>query len=84
MTWQLQEAKNRFSELARRAEIEGPQEITRHRRQRFILATIEDWQQRHARKRSKTGHPLRSFFDRYRGLDFHSRRRKVKVPRSRL
>lgn len=26
--WQLQEAKARFSELVRRAEIEGPQEIT--------------------------------------------------------
>ena len=29
-TWQLQEAKQRFSELVRRAEREGPQVVTRH------------------------------------------------------
>ena len=30
MSWQLQEAKQRFSELVRRAEKEGPQVVTRH------------------------------------------------------
>jgi prevent-host-death family protein len=29
-TWQVQEAKNRFSDLLNRAAIEGPQTITRH------------------------------------------------------
>jgi prevent-host-death family protein len=30
MTWQVQEAKQRFSELLRRAHDEGPQAVTRH------------------------------------------------------
>lgn len=30
MRWQVQEAKQRFSEVLRRAESEGPQIITRH------------------------------------------------------
>ncbi len=30
MAWQLQEAKQRFSELVRRALNEGPQTVTRH------------------------------------------------------
>lgn len=30
MSWQLQEAKQRFSELVRRALDEGPQVVTRH------------------------------------------------------
>jgi prevent-host-death family protein len=29
-TWQVQEAKNRFSDVLNRAAIEGPQTITRH------------------------------------------------------
>lgn len=31
-TWQVQEAKNRFSEMIERAQNEGPQTITRHGR----------------------------------------------------
>jgi prevent-host-death family protein len=30
MKWQLQEAKQRFSEVVRRARSEGPQVVTRH------------------------------------------------------
>ncbi|HEY0718011.1 MAG TPA: type II toxin-antitoxin system Phd/YefM family antitoxin [Streptosporangiaceae bacterium] len=30
MSWQVQEAKQRFSEVLRRAESDGPQVITRH------------------------------------------------------
>ena len=30
MSWQLQEAKQRFSEVVRRAETDGPQVVTRH------------------------------------------------------
>ncbi len=31
-TWQMQEAKARFSELVKRAEVNGPQDITLHGR----------------------------------------------------
>lgn len=30
MSWQVQEAKQRFSELVRRTLAEGPQKVTRH------------------------------------------------------
>jgi prevent-host-death family protein len=80
MTWQLQEAKNKLSEVARRAESDGPQEITRHGRQRFVLATIEDWEKRSVRKRGKNSNSLREFYARYKSLDLKVRRRKDKVP----
>ena len=80
MTWQLQEAKNKFSEVARRAETEGPQEITRHGRQRFVLATVEDWQRRTVRKRGKTANGLPEFYAKYKNLEFTVRRRKDRVP----
>lgn len=82
MTWQLQEAKNRFSELARRAESEGPQEITRHGRQRFVLATLEDWQARGVRKAARSRNSLRAFYARYKGLRFEIRKRKDRIPPS--
>ncbi|MEO5367802.1 MAG: type II toxin-antitoxin system Phd/YefM family antitoxin [Magnetococcus sp. WYHC-3] len=38
-TWQLQEAKARFSELVRRAAAEGPQEITLHGEAAAVLVS---------------------------------------------
>jgi prevent-host-death family protein len=35
--WQLQDAKNRFSELVRRANDEGPQTVTVHGRRAAVL-----------------------------------------------
>lgn len=37
MTWQLQEAKNRLSEVVERALNEGPQTITRHGRPAVVV-----------------------------------------------
>ncbi|MFY9780184.1 MAG: type II toxin-antitoxin system Phd/YefM family antitoxin [Candidatus Baltobacteraceae bacterium] len=42
-TWQVQDAKTRFSELIERARTEGPQTITRHGRERAVLLSIEDY-----------------------------------------
>jgi len=36
-TWQLQEAKQRFSELVRHAEREGPQVVTRHGEEEVVV-----------------------------------------------
>jgi len=33
MRWQVQEAKQRFSELLRRAQVDGPQVVTKHGRE---------------------------------------------------
>lgn len=43
MNWQLADAKNRFSEVVRRALNEGPQRITR-RREAVIVLSEADYQ----------------------------------------
>jgi len=42
--WQLQEAKNRLSELLKCAESDGPQTITRHGRPVAIVLSVRDYQ----------------------------------------
>ena len=41
--WQLQEAKQRFSELVRSAEREGPQFVTRHGEEVAVLIDIAEY-----------------------------------------
>lgn len=41
--WQLQEAKQRFSELVARARSEGPQRVTRHGRDAVVVVATEDY-----------------------------------------
>lgn len=43
MSWQLQEAKQRFSELVRRAEREGPQVVTRHGEEVVVVVPAEEY-----------------------------------------
>ena len=43
MAWQLQEAKQRFSELVRRAEREGPQVVTRHGEEVVVVVPVEEY-----------------------------------------
>ncbi|MCX7049774.1 MAG: type II toxin-antitoxin system Phd/YefM family antitoxin [Candidatus Sumerlaeota bacterium] len=42
--WQLQEAKNRFSEVVNRAQTEGPQTITRRGKETAVILSMEDYQ----------------------------------------
>ena len=42
-TWQLQEAKNKLSELVNEAEKQGPQIITRHGEQVAVVLSYEDY-----------------------------------------
>jgi len=39
--WQLQEAKNRFSSLVKKALCEGPQIVTRHGKESVVVLDIE-------------------------------------------
>lgn len=39
--WQLQEAKNRFSEVIRKASEEGPQTITKHGKDSVVVLSAE-------------------------------------------
>ena len=43
MAWQLQEAKQKFSELVRRAEREGPQVVTRHGEEVVVVVPAEEY-----------------------------------------
>lgn len=43
MTWQLQQAKTRLSEVIEEAHSRGPQIITRHGAERAVLLSIGDY-----------------------------------------
>ena len=43
MPWQLQEAKQRFSELVARARSEGPQRVTKHGRDAVVVVAAEEY-----------------------------------------
>jgi prevent-host-death family protein len=45
MAWQLQEAKQRFSEVVHRAQADGPQIVTRHGRE--VVVVIDFTEYRH-------------------------------------
>jgi antitoxin Phd len=42
--WQLQEAKNKFSNLVDRAQNEGPQLVTKHGKESVVVLSVEDYQ----------------------------------------
>jgi prevent-host-death family protein len=43
MLWQVQEAKQRFSELLRAARVNGPQVVTRHGEEIAVVIDIADY-----------------------------------------
>jgi prevent-host-death family protein len=43
MRWQLQQAKQRFSELVRHARADGPQVVTRHGEEVAVVVSIEEY-----------------------------------------
>ncbi len=43
MSWQLQEAKQKFSELVRRAQEDGPQTVTRHGEEVVVVVPAEEY-----------------------------------------
>ncbi|HYN28121.1 MAG TPA: type II toxin-antitoxin system Phd/YefM family antitoxin, partial [Burkholderiales bacterium] len=55
--WQLQDAKNRFSELVRKAREEGPQVITLHGRDAVVVVSANEY-----RKLSRPRGNLVDFF----------------------
>lgn len=50
--WQLQEAKNRFSEVVDEALAHGPQTVTRHGREVVVIMSIEEYQRLKHRPKS--------------------------------
>jgi len=45
VAWQLQAAKQRFSELVERARREGPQVVTKHGREAVVVVSAEEYRQ---------------------------------------
>ncbi len=43
MAWQLQQAKQRFSELVRRTLLEGPQIVSRHGEAVVVMVSVETY-----------------------------------------
>ncbi len=54
MTWQLQEAKNRFSEVVDRALSDGPQTITRHGRATVVIVAAGQYARETRREKLST------------------------------
>lgn len=50
-SWQLQDAKAKFSELFRRAQSEGPQYVTRQGKDTVVVLTAEEFERLTARTR---------------------------------
>ncbi len=44
MAWQLQEAKQRFSEVVRRALEDGPQVVTRHGEEAVVIVAAREFE----------------------------------------
>lgn len=56
MSWQLQEAKQKFSELVRRTLEEGPQVVTKHGEEVVVVVSVEEF-----RRMSKDGEKKMDF-----------------------
>jgi antitoxin Phd len=55
--WQLQDAKNRFSEVVNKALTNGPQVVTRHGTESVVIVSVEEY-----RRLSRPKTDLVSFF----------------------
>jgi prevent-host-death family protein len=44
LDWQLQDAKNRFSEVVKRARDDGPQTVTVHGKPAAVIVSASDWE----------------------------------------
>ena len=45
MAWQLQEAKQKFSELVRKTLTEGPQTVSRHGEEVVVMLSVDTYRQ---------------------------------------
>lgn len=54
-TWPISEAKNKFSEVVRRAQSEGPQYITVRGRRAVVVISIPEYERWKARRAGQTG-----------------------------
>jgi prevent-host-death family protein len=67
--WQLQEAKQRFSELIRSVEADGPQFVTRHGEEVAVVVSIADY-----RHLQNAGEDFKTFLQSAPDVDLEIRR----------
>ena len=53
MKWQVQEAKQRFSEVVRHAVDDGPQVVTRHGRDVVVVVAVDEYERLRGRPRGR-------------------------------
>jgi len=58
--WQLQEAKNRFSEVVNNALRDGPQWVTRHGREAVVILSAKEFHRLHANRETLADFLLKS------------------------
>lgn len=58
MAWQLQEAKNKFSEVVQKATREGPQEVTVRGKRTVVIVSVEEYDKLAKRQPSFVEHLL--------------------------
>lgn len=58
MSWQVQQAKQRFSEVLRAVETDGPQTITRHGQEVAVVIDIAEYRRMTGRTKSFVDHLL--------------------------
>ena len=58
MSWQVQEAKQRFSEVLRAVESDGPQTITRHGKEIAVVVDIQEYRRLTGGRRDFVEHLL--------------------------
>ncbi|HEY9838977.1 MAG: type II toxin-antitoxin system Phd/YefM family antitoxin [Candidatus Sericytochromatia bacterium] len=61
-TWQLQEAKNKFSQLVESARTEGPQFVTRHGKNVVVILSAEAYQKMTDKQHERQPQSLVQFF----------------------
>ena len=55
-TWQLQEAKSKFSELVNVAVADGPQFVTKHGKEAVVVLSMEDYSELEPKKKQNKKH----------------------------
>jgi len=77
--WQVQEAKQRFSELIRSVEADGPQFVTRHGEEVAVVVSIAEY--RHLREGGKD---FKEFLQSAPDVDLEVGRSALRAPRIEL
>jgi prevent-host-death family protein len=76
-TWTVAEAKAKFSEIAEKARVSGPQAVTKNGRTAVVVVSAEAWE----RKTHRPGNPAAFFAESpFRGSGLKAARKRLLIP----